>query len=104
MLLMNLPFTGCLGLQQSPASLAIFVRRGKKTSGVHPLKRQENGLRWGRRGTKQMRGFCCDRCGSLVFFENYQCLKCDSRLGFAPDVLDLLTVDKEGEAWRAVAG
>jgi hypothetical protein len=51
-----------------------------------------------------MRGFCCDRCGSLVFFENYQCLKCDSRLGFAPDVLDLLTVDQEGEAWRAVAG
>jgi hypothetical protein len=51
-----------------------------------------------------MRGFCCDRCGSLVFFENYQCLKCDSRLGFAPDVLDLLTVDNEGDAWRAVAG
>jgi hypothetical protein len=50
-----------------------------------------------------MRAFYCDRCGSLVFFENFQCVKCESRLGFAPDALDLLTLDPEGDQWRAVA-
>ena len=50
-----------------------------------------------------MRAFFCDRCGSLVFFENFQCLKCDSRLGFSPDAFDLLTLDPAGELWRAVA-
>jgi hypothetical protein len=50
-----------------------------------------------------MRAFYCDRCGSLVFFENYQCLKCESRLGFAPDAFDLLTLDPVGDSWRTVA-
>jgi hypothetical protein len=49
-----------------------------------------------------MRAFYCDRCGSLLFFENYQCLKCDSRLGFAPDTLDLVTLDPAEDLWRAV--
>jgi hypothetical protein len=50
-----------------------------------------------------MRAFFCDRCGSLVFFENFQCLGCNSRLGFAADILDLITLDPEGDLWRAVA-
>ncbi len=53
-----------------------------------------------------MRAFWCDQCGNLVFFENYQCLKCNSRLGFAPDALDLVTLEPaEAEPqWRVVAG
>jgi len=55
------------------------------------------------RKSLKMRTFYCDRCGSLVFFENFQCVKCESRLGFAPDALDLLTLDPDGANWRAVA-
>jgi hypothetical protein len=29
-----------------------------------------------------MRPFACGTCGSLVFFENFRCLTCDSELGF----------------------
>jgi hypothetical protein len=31
-----------------------------------------------------MRAFHCDVCGSLVFFENVQCVKCGHELGFLP--------------------
>jgi hypothetical protein len=54
-----------------------------------------------RRGT--MRAFYCDRCGSLVFFENFQCVKCDARLGFAADAFDLLALENDGEVWVPVA-
>ena len=37
-----------------------------------------------------MKTFYCDHCGSLLFFENVQCVKCGHALGFLPDVLDLL--------------
>jgi hypothetical protein len=51
-----------------------------------------------------MKAFHCDRCGSLVFFENYQCVKCKSRLAFEPGHLDLATLDEVGEnLWRSVA-
>lgn len=36
-----------------------------------------------------MKAFACDKCGSLVFFENVQCVKCESVLGFLPDELDV---------------
>ena len=50
-----------------------------------------------------MRAFYCDGCGSLVFFENYQCVKCESRLGFAPDVFDLLAIEPDDDVWRPVS-
>ena len=50
-----------------------------------------------------MKTFYCDHCGSLVFFENVQCLKCDHALGFLPDVLDLSALETAGEnQWRAL--
>lgn len=49
-----------------------------------------------------MHVFFCSRCESLVFFENFQCLSCGSRLGFAPDISDLTALDPEGDLWRAV--
>lgn len=36
-----------------------------------------------------MKTFQCDNCQTLVFFENDQCMKCGSALGFLPDVLDM---------------
>lgn len=36
-----------------------------------------------------MKTFYCDNCGSLVFFENVQCVKCGSELGFIPGILDV---------------
>ena len=49
-----------------------------------------------------LKTFFCDSCGSLLFFENTQCLKCGGSLGFLPDVMDLGTLDanKQGK-WRA---
>jgi len=40
-----------------------------------------------------MKAFHCDVCGSLVFFENVQCVKCNHLLGFAPDLLDLMALE-----------
>ncbi|MDO9353762.1 MAG: putative zinc-binding metallopeptidase [Solirubrobacteraceae bacterium] len=36
-----------------------------------------------------MRAFRCDHCGQLLFFENSQCLNCESQLGFVPSELEL---------------
>lgn len=50
-----------------------------------------------------MRAFHCDRCGSLVFFENVQCVRCNQALGFIPEAIDLSTLDAaEGNQWRAL--
>lgn len=51
-----------------------------------------------------MKIFYCDHCGSLVFFENVQCMKCGHALGFLPDVLDLSALESSSEnEWRALA-
>ena len=51
-----------------------------------------------------MKTFFCDHCGSLVFFENDQCLKCGHTLGFLPDVLDLSALSSEKDnTWRALS-
>jgi hypothetical protein len=50
-----------------------------------------------------MRAFHCDRCGSLLFFENFRCLKCESPLAFAPDAFDMVTLEAAGgDQWRAI--
>jgi hypothetical protein len=32
-----------------------------------------------------VRAFSCPRCGQLVFFENFECLRCHAALGFDPE-------------------
>jgi hypothetical protein len=39
-----------------------------------------------------MKCFHCNSCGIMVFFENNQCVKCGSQLGFLPDVLEVSTL------------
>ena len=50
-----------------------------------------------------MRVFHCHHCGSLVFFENVQCVRCGHALGFLPDVNDLSTLEPTADgSWRAL--
>src|ERR1051325_1984826 len=49
-----------------------------------------------------MKAFECDECGNLVFFENVQCVKCQTALGFLPDIADLSAVESGDESlWRS---
>jgi hypothetical protein len=51
-----------------------------------------------------LKTFHCDRCGSLVFFENTQCLKCGGALGFLPDTMDVATLEQRNEQlWQPLA-
>jgi hypothetical protein len=51
-----------------------------------------------------MKTFYCDGCGSLLFFENFQCVKCKRTLGFLPDVQDISALEpKSPDEWRALA-
>jgi len=40
-----------------------------------------------------MRSFACAYCGQLLFFENSYCLRCGAELGFAPERIELCTID-----------
>jgi hypothetical protein len=42
-----------------------------------------------------MKTFHCETCGSLVFFDNVSCLKCGHQLGFFPETLTVVTLEKE---------
>ncbi len=48
-----------------------------------------------------MKAFTCHVCQQLIFFENVQCLRCQSALGYLPDVgvLSALEPAADGE-WR----
>lgn len=49
-----------------------------------------------------MKTFVCHHCGSLVFFENTKCLKCNHALGFLPSMLDFMALEPvEGGFCRA---
>ncbi|WBU40438.1 MULTISPECIES: zinc-binding metallopeptidase family protein [Marinobacter] len=51
-----------------------------------------------------MKLFHCGRCANLLYFENSRCTNCGADLGFAPDVMDLLAIEPEGNAtWASVA-
>jgi len=39
-----------------------------------------------------MRVFTCDRCGQLVFFDNSQCLRCHSPLGYVHERRDVVSL------------
>lgn len=43
-----------------------------------------------------MKIFHCDHCGHLVFFENFQCVKCEHPLAFLPDVADMGSLEEAG--------
>ncbi len=61
-----------------------------------------------------MRSFRCQKCGQPLFFENVQCLSCESELAFLPDRMYLAamepvpaqggseTGDGEDQAWRKI--
>jgi hypothetical protein len=52
-----------------------------------------------------MRAFACDHCGQLLFFENSHCLRCGAPLGFAPEKLELRTLEPLfRESYRAIDG
>jgi hypothetical protein len=49
-----------------------------------------------------MKTFTCQHCGQPLFFENVQCLQCQSRLAFLPDKLSLAAIEPVGEGtWQA---
>jgi hypothetical protein len=51
-----------------------------------------------------MRLFHCDHCQQQVFFENFQCVKCQRALAYVPDVMDLQSLDQAGEnLWQCAA-
>jgi len=51
-----------------------------------------------------LKTFHCDRCGSLVFFENVKCVKCGDTLGFLPGSTQLSAIEPaENGLWRALA-
>ena len=41
-----------------------------------------------------MRTFQCRKCGHALFFDNFECLSCESPLAFLPDRMDMLPVRK----------
>ncbi|HEX2548029.1 MAG TPA: putative zinc-binding peptidase, partial [Ramlibacter sp.] len=51
-----------------------------------------------------MKTFHCQYCGHPLFFENVQCLQCDSALAFLPDRLNMAAIepvpDDEEGLWR----
>lgn len=49
-----------------------------------------------------LKAFYCDQCGSVVFFENVECVNCHSQLGFLPDVIDLSALSDDSPQ-RALA-
>lgn len=40
-----------------------------------------------------MKNFACTHCGSRVYFENVQCLRCLRSLGFCPEALEIMALE-----------
>lgn len=52
-----------------------------------------------------MKSFRCQNCSQIIFFENAQCLRCGSALGYLPATFTLSALTATGEGcWRAVDG
>ncbi|MFG1392792.1 zinc-binding metallopeptidase family protein [Xanthobacter agilis] len=49
-----------------------------------------------------MRLFRCEVCGQLLYFENRRCEKCGHALGYLPERNNLMELEPEGDAFRAV--
>lgn len=46
---------------------------------------------------RSMKSFNCQNCGQLIFFENAQCLRCQSVLGFLPQQLTMSSFSTAGK-------
>lgn len=46
-----------------------------------------------------MKLFRCDHCGHTIYFENVSCTNCGHRLGFIPEISDLVSLDPDEAAW-----
>ncbi|HEX2547891.1 MAG TPA: putative zinc-binding peptidase, partial [Ramlibacter sp.] len=52
-----------------------------------------------------MRTFHCQKCGQPLFFENVQCLACQSKVAFLPDRLYLAAIEEvpgKQDVWRKI--
>ena len=50
-----------------------------------------------------MKSFHCNSCGMMVFFENTLCVKCEKKLGFLPQALNLNAIEPlSGDHWQSV--
>jgi len=49
-----------------------------------------------------MKLFTCGSCGQTLYFHNVRCVRCASRLGFAPDRLTLLAFEQTEDGWRGL--
>ena len=47
-----------------------------------------------------MRLFACQRCGTLLYFENTHCGTCGATLGYLPGPDELSALEPAGDAWR----
>jgi hypothetical protein len=48
-----------------------------------------------------MKIFHCDHCDQLVFFENFQCIKCGRALAYVPDLADIQSLEPAGNnLWK----
>ncbi len=50
-----------------------------------------------------MRLFKCQTCAQILHFENTGCERCGARLGYDPDINELLTLTADGDDWVPVA-
>jgi hypothetical protein len=50
-----------------------------------------------------MKLFKCQHCGQLLYFENHVCENCSRRLGFISEIMAVSALEREGDAWRALA-
>jgi hypothetical protein len=49
-----------------------------------------------------MKTFQCNHCNQLVFFENFRCERCQSLLGFVPELAAITSFEDAGEGlWRS---
>jgi hypothetical protein len=46
-----------------------------------------------------MKLFRCDHCGHTLYFENVACTQCGHRLGYVPEIADLVSLDPDGAGW-----
>jgi hypothetical protein len=50
-----------------------------------------------------MKTFHCNHCTQLVFFENVRCERCESLLGYVPELAEISAFEEAGERrWRSV--
>ncbi|SMG51405.1 zinc-binding metallopeptidase family protein [Paraburkholderia susongensis] len=50
-----------------------------------------------------MKTFLCNRCAQLVFYENVRCERCESLLGYLPELREISAFDDAGDGrWRSL--